>query len=370
MKVILNTQKLKDCLNYVSRVSMNNKKGGSSPVYSQVQFDFKNNNLILTAYDSSYGIQLEYGSIEYPDNKYLIDAEGILHVAKYSDSETLSFDFKETRLVVTDGGSSYKFNYFITESILSYVFDTLPELTEPLFKTNTNEFIRIAKFLEPCVAKDAARPFLNGIQFDGNFVATDGNICGIYANEEHREESIFFVSEGLDLITSLPEDKEILIYKVNNLNLIICENIKIITPQMAGSFPNYNRIIDSTSNYPYEFAVDKTTLQKLSKKLLPFADIHQRLVATATFSKDGVLSLSAASEGTKEGLEVLTSIQSISPTEDITFHLNIKLLANLVESIPSSLIYIKYSDNTKTPLIITDKGQCSHFLSVYSYVQN
>lgn len=370
MKVLLETQNLRNCLNYISKITTKSKKSGGSPLYSQVQLDFKNNNLTLYAYDSSYGLQISYGEVNCEDSRYLIDAEGISHVVKYSEQEKLDFDFKETRLVVKDGNSSYKFNYFSSENSLSYIFENISEQSEVLLTTNATEFSKIFKFLDPCIANDAARPFLNGIQFDGNFVAADGNICGVYSNDIKQENTVFLLSESLDLISSLPDNKDILIYKANNLNIIECDNLKMITPQINGAFPNYNKIIDITSNYSYKFAVEKSRLQKVSEKLTPFADIHQRLMASAVFTKDGNLQLAAASEGTKEGLEIISSIEAVSPKEDITFYLNIRLLASLVRSIPSDLIYIKYSDNVKAPLLITDEGQFSNFLSVYNYIKN
>lgn len=370
MKVALNTVKLKNALNYTSKIAISNKKSGSSPLYSQVQLEFKDKNLILTAYDSTYGIQIDYGQVDCEDCSYLIDADGIFNVAKYSDSENLVFDFKETRVHVQDRTSSYKFNYFLSESKLDYVFERIEDLKDPILVLKIEDFSRIRKFLDPCIAKDAARPFLNGIHFDGNFVATDSNICGVYSYRDTQKDSIFFVSEGLDLITSLPSDKEVSFYKSNNLNVVICENIRILTPQMVGSFPNYGKMIDLTSDYPYAFSIERSKLLKVCRKLLPFADIHQRLVATAVFSKEGVFSLSAASEGTKEGFETLESIESISSEEDITFHLNLRYLADLVDSIPCEVLKIRYSDNAKTPLIITDSDRCNHFLSVYSFVQN
>jgi DNA polymerase III sliding clamp (beta) subunit (PCNA family) len=370
MKVTLNTKKLKDCLNYITKISVSGKKSGASPIYTQVQLSFKSNQLTLTSYDSSYGVQIIYGEVICEDSIYHIDAEGLSHITRYSDEEELIFDFKDTKVVVTDGTSSYKFSYFITESPLSYIFDTLGDLSDVILTTTASEFIRVFKFLEPCIAKDAARPFLNGIQFDGSFIATDGNICGVYSHKDKQEDSVFFISEGLDLLTSLPEEKDMLIHKSGNVNVILCDNIKIITPQMVGSFPNYTKIVDATSTYPYEFAIEKSKLQKISEKLVPFADSHQRLVASAVFTPEGTLQLSATSEGTKEGSETLSSIQSISPSENIEFHLNIRLLASLVKSISTELIYLRYSENTKTPLVITDKGQYSHFLSVYSYIKN
>ncbi len=369
MKVILNTEQLKNCLNYTSKITESGKKGGGSPLYSQIQFDFKNNILIFSAYDSSYGIQVIYGAIEYPDSRYLVDAESLSHLVRYSDSETLEFDFKETRLEVKDGDSSYKFSYYGTESDLSYIFSTIKSFRNPILKIAPEEFDKISKFLSPCSANDAARSFLNGVRYDGNFVATDGNVCGLYLGDPIKSDTLFIISEGLDLISSLPVGKDVFIYKVNNINLVVCENIKIVIPQIEGSFPSYGKIIDQTASYPYEFSVNKNKFQRIVEKLVPFADAHQRLVASLMFSSSGTATILASSEGTKEGQEITSSIEAISPKEDITFQLNIKILSNLVRSLPTEILYIKYSDNTKAPLLLTDKNKYYHILSVYSFIE-
>ena len=366
MKVTLNREKLKSCLHYTSMIIDGGRKGGVSPLYTQVQFDFIDNILVLSSYDSAYGLQIVYGEANHPNARFLVDSESISHLMTFSDEVDLEFDFKEASLVIKEGKSKYRFTYFKTEGAdLSQIFSNCIDLKEPILTTTPEEFEKIAKFLEPAIANDAARPYLNGIQYDGNFVSASENVCGIVSAKPVQEKKIFLVSGGLDLIYSLPQGQEISIYDLGRLTAVKSGVITIIMPQISGEFPTYSRIIDKTSAYPYSFDIKRSAFQKMCAKLVPFSDKHHLAKASVVFTKDSTVVLHASSED-REGTEPLVALSCVPPTTDLSFLVNIKRFEKIIGVLPTDTLTIKYSDDIKAPLVLTDNKNFYGYFAVYS----
>jgi hypothetical protein len=366
MKVTIDRKQLKNCLDQGIKI-ISRIKRGSHPLYNHVQLDFKDNRLKLSCYDGSYGILADYGEIQCQPARYLIDAQTCYHLISFSDQESLEFDFQTTKLVVIDNNNPYEFTYYEAEGgDLSNIFKQYSTLENPIVVTKSEEFAKISQFLEPCVAQDVARSFLSGVYFDGNFVATDGNMCAVHIHITHQENSIFIPKEGLTFIATLPNTSPIYIYSVKNIIVCTCEMFELVLPQVGGNFPNYQAIINSCATYPFSFSIQKSVIEKICQKLTPFADENQRMIADLLFSTDNSLTISATSQGTKSGKETLRSLLSICPEEALLFLVNIKIFSNLVSSIPCETLIIKYSSNNKLPIVITDGGKNTHYSSVLS----
>jgi DNA polymerase III sliding clamp (beta) subunit (PCNA family) len=368
MKTKLITEKLNTCLSYIGMIV---KGDGLVPIYNQIQLDFKDNILEISAYDNSYGVQVKYGKCEHPNGRYLIDGPSFIHLLKFSSSIEIEVDFQEGQLVVKEQGNKYNFIYFKNERDvdLSYIFTTYSELPEPIVQITSKEFSEVYKFLSPTIGQDVARPFLMGIQYDGNFVATDGNNCGVYSYKPLQEKKIFLPKGGLDFLCSFPNEEPFSIYDVNNMIVIVWNNVEFVIPQINGAYPNYHVLSERTKSYPFTVKLNKAEFYRSCQKLVPFADKHMRKFCSAIFMTDGSVLISAASEGTKAGQESVKPLEATVPDKDLLIHPSIKKLAELIAAHSCENLTIRFSSNSAAPLVLTDNNVGFHYMSVYNLSQ-
>lgn len=358
MKISLDIAKLKTSLSPVLQVVKKTKKG-FDPLYKQVQWDIKDKQLLFTTYDTTYGVEVKYGTIVpdiEEDRKFLIEAEALFNLVQYTTSETLVFDIQEDRVTIDDNGNPYEFCFYLTEGDLHQTFDLITGEPENKYTFDLNYMKSVYSFLKPSIARDVARTFLCGILYDGAYAATNSQVLGVIAGTL-KDNTFFMLEDSLDYIFSIGADNNVVIHEYPNLILAFFENTRIVLPQVGKKFPPYRSIQTKLSNLPYSFKIDKNSIKRITQKLVPFADKHDRLVSNWTFNSTGSLTISVMSTKSKKGKETVTALGGINPMEDKIIKLNLQVIAELIDTFPIDTIIIKYSDNLKDPIMLTNNTE-------------
>lgn len=361
MKVTFNRMKLVDALKPIS-VLLNSRNDALSASFNQVLFQFTSDVLFIYSTDGTYSIKTFYGVLENISTNFkcLVEGPPLISLLSLISTEELDADFQEDRVIVYADGNIYKFMYYVGVHSHLALFERPYNSRSLSLEIGLKDLSEIIQFLSYDIAKDVSRSFLSGIYYDGNFVATDGVLCGIVPYTS-TDTPLFFTKGSLDLIKALSDRGVCKIFKQGNLISVEGKDFTLRLPQVTEKFVDYSVVHNKRLTYPFSYTFETTPLLRSIQRLLPFSDRFNRHVGVVTFEPTGTLVLQAQSAATKEGYESILSVSGVYPQEKLTFRITLDSFLNLVSTINTDKVILKFSDTWREPLIIQEDTERIHY---------
>jgi DNA polymerase-3 subunit beta len=262
---------------------------------------------------------------------------------------------KELEFVVHEKYTELKVGRQVIELSSSLIKDDvlpLPEFDKDLSLTfDYNDFISSVKLAGQFVGHDPLRPIMNGISFiqkDDNIeiVSTDSNVL-FKLTSDFIEGSDFNFVVNPSILKLLPSksEKEITIAGNDKTLMISVDNIVVYTRLIEGKYPSYNSVIPT--NYNKEIIISKDELLSKIDNASLFSEIDNLGVLEITKNKLFLFTENAISRKSyKAEIEVNSTLG-----DDIKIGFHLLKLLNILKTINTEEVLIRYNDPSKALLI-------------------
>jgi len=226
------------------------------------------------------------------------------------------------------------------------------EKGEKLHDFSEVELRNIFSSLIFAASTDEGRPELTGIllaqkEKEIDFVATDGFRLSLKKVKDKKfidEEPLILPARLINEAMGLKEGvMGMYVYKKANQVIFESEDVVLVGRLLAGSFPNYERVIPSSSKTKITLDVEEF-LQKL-RLVSVFARDSANIVKTKI--EDGKLIMQARSSGVGEG-EISISGEQEGDANEIAF--NIKFLTDFLKNAPGKSVELQVSSPVEPAL--------------------
>ena len=193
---------------------------------------------------------------------------------------------KDFETQISDGDHPFKYTFnrqFVPAEDYSKDFGTTS--AEGIF--NVNELAESAGRLAPFVSTDNCRFFMNGIYIDSEnkvLVATDGRRLGYLSYESELPSMIvtvntFAKAEGMGEVIYTVSKNDVRWFKIENDNLIIVSKL------IDGQFPNWKRVVPSTTENSVMDTINLDSFTQAAKYAVDVVDESKRaLLDNGTFA--------------------------------------------------------------------------------------
>lgn len=302
MKIELLQENLVKGLGIVSR-SVSTK--ASLPILSHILIEVKGGNLVLSATNLETGIRLEVPSKTDGDGDLSVPARVFLEYISMLPPGKMSLEVQESQLLVKSGAFDAT-----VDGMASTEFPKLPKFPKEGVTTfPKKDFLRAASLVCFAAATDEGRPVLTGVKTTISkegvvFAATDGyRLSVVRVNDqgsktkEEGELSMVIPAKSLaetarivevdgdkkDLLFALTEEKSQAIFS--------SEGVELSTRLIEGVFPNFEKIIPSSSKTKAE--VGREPLLKAVRAASVFARDSANIIKLKFLGKEKRLVVSA-----------------------------------------------------------------------------
>lgn len=313
MKLELSTERMQKLLTLMSKFVGKPTKECTS-AYNSLQIFIQDNKLSLACLNGEQGIRCVYGEQTADAMSVAIDYWSFSAVVHSIEVDTITLSFGETKLTLTAGKSRYSFTYNTAEYNSMFTY-TLP--SKPILSIAFEELGRIYAALSAFAAQGSGQIALQGILYDGKFVATDGSTLALYQSQTPStiDAGIMISKITYDAWLQCPDKSAVMHFYTNN-NLIMCKvesvlgEIEGFSQLMVNKFPAYENALKKTESLPHVFELSRVAFAKAVKRLIPLSDKDDLSKVTLRFSPE-VLTLECSSVGnTKDGSEEIPFISN------------------------------------------------------------
>ena len=324
------------------------EKKDASQITSHIFFKTQNDICIIKATDSEIGLEIN-------TNKIFIEEEGsftangkkLLDIIRILRDEEITLELNNNILIITQNKSKFKLPTFDYNAYPSFPNNQ----NTPTISLDSTILIQNLKKISSAIDTNNPKYELNGayinIQEDStDLVGTDTRRLAIATIESQNTQAIsFIVPKKAILEIQKLFLNEIKIF-VDETNLIITNsNYYFFTKLINGKFPDYKRIIPSSTKY-------QITLPKkeILSEIKMITTISQDI--KLTLSKDAILfqSLSSDNIEAKTQLEINTGLN-----EDFELAFNSRYLLDFLSQINSENFNLELNESS-LPFIVKDNN--------------
>lgn len=319
MKFVLSTQELNQLINKIQNVAIAQKP--AMPILSNFLVEAYNDELILTATDLSLSVRCYADAQILEEGHTTLPAKTLSQLTRELTAPTTQFATNNHVTTLVSGTSRFKIPGMSKET-----FPTLPHLDESsaiqIKQSDLKELIYQTSF---AVAKDESRYALMGSLMEINqgqmiFVGTDGKRLArafkVLEFDPQISARYIIPAKSVDEIyKNLGDEGEAKIYLMKDKIAVEANHTLIITKLLTGDYPDFSRIIPTTTNFVIH--LHKEELISLLRQISLFRDDASRSVRF-TFGQ-GELKLSANTPTFGEGM-VSMAVDHQEPTIEVAYH--------------------------------------------------
>jgi DNA polymerase-3 subunit beta len=323
-------------------------KKDSSSITSHVLLLSFDNNFTIKATDYEMGISMQttnYKVIE--DGKASSNGKKILDIVKILKDEDIILKREKDSLIIKQGKSKFKLPIFNPDE-----YPEFPDTKDKSkFEIQPIEFLQSIKKITPAIDTNNPKYELNGALIDIkdnkiNFVATDTKRLAITTQDKDIDKDISLIvpKRAISEIQKLFFD-EMNIYYDENLFLIKSENFTFYTKLINGKYPDYQRIIPSSTKYQLNMNRDK-----MIDHLKQISIISNEMKITFSNNSINFESLN------EDNIEAKTELNYISNlNESIYLNINSRHILDFLTNIDENEFILEYNDST-LPFILQSKN--------------
>ncbi len=327
-------------------------KKDSSQITSHVLLDANGLTLTINATDFEIGIALDSTNIKTIESG-LASANGkkLLDIVKILKDDTLSLKTEDSFLHITQKKSKFKLPMFNPNE-----YPEFPSVeNKSKFDIKALDFLSYIKKVSPAIDTNNPKYELNGALIDivdseVKFVATDTRRLAVATLKKNIEFDISLIipRKAILEIQKLFTDN-LTIHYDENIIIIISEGISFFAKLINGKYPDYQRIIPSSSKI--ELVLDR---DKMIDNLKQISTISNEM--KITLSKDAIYFESL----NEDNIEAKTQIDfESSIEEDISIPVNSKYILDFLGQIEENKFKLRYNDEN-LPFVL----ESENFLTV------
>jgi len=257
MRAIINKNVLENILIHTQSFT---EKKDLSQITSHILIDVNDNEINIKATDRETGIEIKSSNIKVEEiGKATANGKKILDIVKILKDDDVEIKTEENYLHINQRHSKFKLPMFNPNE-----YPTFPSTeNKAKFDIDNQTLIRSIKKIAPAIDTNNPKYELNGAliniknsQID--FVATDTKRLAIVTVERENEKplSIIIPKKAIGNIQKLFFD-EIEIYYDENTLIAKSPDFTFFTKLINGKYPNYEKIIPSTSTYSIKLNRDQ-----------------------------------------------------------------------------------------------------------------
>ena len=325
------------------------------PVLSNILLEAEKTGLYISSTNLETGIRIkiaakieEEGSITVPGRQFL---EALSSLPK--DKVTVSIE--KENLVIVSRKTKISFQTIGREEFPT-IFE---EKGEKIYDFQKGELESIFSKVIFAASTDEGRPELTGILLSQkgektDFVATDGFRLSLKRLEGKKiiedGEKLILPAKIIGEAMALKTDSSISMYIYKKANQIIfgTENVIIVGRFINGDFPNYEKVIPSTSKT--KISLDQEEFSQKLRLSSVFARESANIVRLVV--EEGQVKLFSKSSGVGEG-EVALEAEAEGEGNEIAF--NVKFLSDLLKNISSKTLSMELSSSIEPAVFKTDE---------------
>jgi len=337
MVIKLDRKVLEECLLFLNRIITRTKA-----LELGVQFLFKNNSLKLYGSNGSQICEVTYGTVECLNFNCLLEFSVLNKIVSLSDDAVLECSFDVDRLSVVSGRNEYEFMYLLLRDY-SATMEAIKTDEDPIAVIPIVEMQTALHFLMACLPVVAGLNHFRGINYDGNFTATNTHGFVYWKLNLPKVESLFIALESFQLLASLDlKGKSAVFYRNDNCLVAVADRARYLILLMANPFPKYDKIIQRIGKHDRRITLSKDGFIKSCKKLTPFTDSFKRNSAKL-YIAGAEMTISVESE-TKKAKEVLP-VTTNNISDSVAFNVNLIDLQSYATRASSATIDITFSES-------------------------
>lgn len=346
MKFVVKTSDLKSMFSMVSSCIVEEKIALCQSMYIKRG---ENNQLNIRAMDNKhlFTCDLPYESEEGFEEAYIPFFDVNKFVSKFKNEKT-TFTFKENDVLRVSSGKAYcqvsirsaEESNFVSEVLNSELPNeiTLPKIVIQNIKNKLNGIVDTSN----------NRPILNGICLDivDNklyFASSDGKKLAVYDTELtcNTNNRIVIPIEAINSFVSVCNSDNVTIKFSDKFIEFVSDTRKYFSTLINGDYPDYRRILNSTSNNNIEVQVKKNELIEA----LSFVNVLYDVNKKCEFSiKDKKLTLNFNNNESFEEID-------IESEADFTTLLNSSFLEKMIKPLNTEMVKFKFL-NANSPILI------------------
>ena len=299
----LERQRLIKILGVVGTASGNKVMKVSDYVHFSV--DRENNRLFISCSDFNAFMTMEYGdlsmtTIDDVEDVFLVEHRKLLAILKASTTEQVGLESHGTQLAVeTDG--SYKLQVWSTPEEFPAADFTFTEVQRWAVPELQSAWNRAAV----AVSKDVTKMNYQGVNYDGNFAATDNRrLAVVRGTTEYDGDSMLLPPIFGNVIKHCKNEVRIGPNSKGNMLVVVCDEIGLLASVrlLDAQFQNYRGLMDSRAEGT-RVVVDKNKLLGACSRLSVFTDDMYQLLRVSLVCADGDVSLCLSIAKDGEGNE-------------------------------------------------------------------
>ena len=331
------------------------------PILSHVLLSCETGSLTLTASNLETTISLSVGAKVESSGEFTVPGKTLNEIVSSLMAEKISLSVKENTLEIAAKGSHLKINGTSAADYPKVLNEDTKKSEILSWEINKTDFVRAVEKTAFCAATDESRAVLTGIlvkisKKEASFVTVDGFRLSVFKlpvlGEQDTSESESFIVPAKTFLEvsrivgestkSGDEEKKICLqfFKDSGQVLFKVGEIKILSRLISGKFPEYEKIIPSTSLFSITASVNE--LSKAIKLSSIFARDSSNIVKLKIMNSKLIISANAPEIGENE-TEMGIQINGEEQKEDFVIAFNYHYLADLLASINSSDLTVSFT---------------------------
>lgn len=364
--MIISRQKLVDALSILGTAVGN--KVMQVADYVQFRYDKQSGCLLMSATDFNAFITLQVNDeslVEYDlPNVFLIDYEKLNSILRASTTEDVQMSDSGGTITIKTNGE-YKLEKWANVSDFpasNFQYDEVAKWDVPVA-------LSAWKKAAIAVSKDVTKLSYQGVNYDGNFVASDNRRLSIVKCGEELKKPLLLPTSFGDVIRRCQNTVSIGPNKTGNTVVIVCAEIGLIASVrlLDAQFQKYRQIIDMKKN-GVTIKVSKADIVGAIGRLSTFTDALFKVMKMTVRVKDGVGELILDIENKGAGSESIQikSMSDSNPASGVkcSYRYHIENLIDGVQAVDSNdNVSINFQENG---FLWIDEGDFSYLLTPIS----
>lgn len=348
MKIIFKTSEVKNLFGMISSCISEEKINVTHSMFIK---KLEGNNVYIRAMDSKHVLEKNIEIINSEDftEAYIPFFEINKFVNKFKNDET-KFEFKQNDILRVSSGKSYcQVSLKNAEESDSVASMLNAEFSIPIIVTK-EVLYNIKNKLTGLVASDNSRPVLNGICldiFEGMlyFASSDGKKLAVYETNisvnQNNNNKVVIPTDAVNGFCSVCSDNDVKIYFNEKYIKFESANAKYYSTLVNGEYPDYRRILNSTSNNNIVIEANKNELCDA----LSFVNVNFEVNKKCEIViKNGKFSLNFNNNESFEEFE-------IESKEEFEASINSQYLEKMVKPLNTEKVTFKFL-NKESPILI------------------
>jgi DNA polymerase III sliding clamp (beta) subunit (PCNA family) len=351
MKLSIKADKLKEMVARSVKGASNNKM---LPITGLMAIELKNNILTLITTDATNYLYIKDDKVDGDDFYVVVQVDKFSKLITKLTCDTVSLELKENELEII-GNGKYKIELPLDENgepirypnpLSGFDFDTVPT------EINLSTVKTILNTVKPALAVTMEVPCYTGYYVGDNVVATDTyKICGM--GVKLLDTPTLISAEMMNLLDVMTEEK--ISVTSNDNKLVFRTTDCIVYGTVMDGIDDYAiNAINGLLNEEFESVckLPKNTLLQLLDRLSLFVGTYDKNGIYLTFTNEGVVVSSKASNGTE-----LIKYSDSKNFKDFTCCVDIEMLRTQVKAQASDVIELWYGKDNAIRLTNGDITQ-------------